>query len=391
VAQRQRSDEIDLWRGFVLLTIFVNHIPGNLIEHLTHRNLGFSDGAEPFVFLAGVSLAIAYGPKFSTEGFLAVARRCFRRAGQLYRTHLLLTAAFVAALAIIHLASGLDRFLATNGTAAVFGDTPRGVVGLVTMSYQIGYLNILPLYVVLMLWAPVALALARLHVAAALGASLLVYVAARYFGLALPNWPEPDAWFFNPFAWQFLLTLGIVAGLTWRERPVPLIRPLLTAALVYLGASAFVQTDGLGFFPGLHHQFYATFDLLKTDLALLRLLHFLALAYALTQVPVARLLGSTRVGRALAGLGRHGLPVFVAGTVLSLAGQLVMSLLEESHSGAVQVVGLGVTVVGAGCLFLLVRYREWTPTDSARLARAWRSRGSFAWSQLQPYRSFWRH
>ena len=391
MGHRQRSDAVDLWRGFVLLTIFVNHIPGNVLEHLTHRNLGFSDGAEPFVFLAGVSLALAYGPKFETEGFLAIAWRCLRRAGQLYRTHLVLTAAFVAAVATIHLASGLDRFLEANGTAAVFGDTSRGVVGLLTMSYQLGYLNILPLYVVLMLWAPVALALARLHVGAALGASLGLYVAARHFGLSLPNWPEPDAWFFNPFAWQFLMTLGMAAGLIWRHRPVPLVRPLLNAALVLLGASAFVQTDGLWLLPNLHHEFYATFDMLKTDLALIRLLHFLALAYALSQIPVARLLGSTGVGRALAGLGRHGLPVFVAGTVLSLAGQLAMSLVAENHSGAVQVVGLGTTLAGAACLFLLVRWREWTPADSVPVARARRARGWPAWP-LPPFsRFFWRH
>jgi hypothetical protein len=369
----RRSEIIDLWRGFALLTIFVNHVPGNLLEHLTHRNLGFSDGAEAFVFLAGVSLALAYGPKMGTEGFRSVAWRCVRRAGTLYRTHLALSVGLIAALACLHLGSGLDRLLQMNGTARVFGDgTPRAVIGLVAMSHQFSYLNILPLYVVLMFWAPLALALARLHALAALCASLTVYACARAWGLALPSWPEPDSWFFNPFAWQFLLTLGIVAGTTWAERPVPLVRPLLAAALAFLGASAFVQTDGFWLVPTLQQAFYASFDLIKTDLALLRLLHFLALAYVLIQLPVGPRLAGTPLGRALAGLGRHGLPVFVAGTVLSLAGQMAMMLVEETHSGAVQVVGLGITLAGAACLFLLVRIREWSAADAARLASALR-------------------
>src|SRR5690606_22420091 len=54
----QRIDSIDFWRGIVLLSIFINHIPGNVFEYLTHKNIGLSDAAEAFVFLSGVSVAL---------------------------------------------------------------------------------------------------------------------------------------------------------------------------------------------------------------------------------------------------------------------------------------------------------------------------------------------
>jgi hypothetical protein len=32
-------NEIDFWRGFALVTIFINHIPGNYFERFTFRNV----------------------------------------------------------------------------------------------------------------------------------------------------------------------------------------------------------------------------------------------------------------------------------------------------------------------------------------------------------------
>ena len=49
----REPNEIDFWRGFALLTIFVNHIPGNFFERFTFHNISIFDSAELFVFLAG--------------------------------------------------------------------------------------------------------------------------------------------------------------------------------------------------------------------------------------------------------------------------------------------------------------------------------------------------
>jgi hypothetical protein len=54
-----------------LVTIFVNHVPSNALEQLTTKNFGFSDAAEAFVLISGVSAALAYGPKFLAGAGLA--------------------------------------------------------------------------------------------------------------------------------------------------------------------------------------------------------------------------------------------------------------------------------------------------------------------------------
>jgi hypothetical protein len=36
-----RIDDIDFWRGFALLTIFIDHAPDNIFQHLTHGNFAF--------------------------------------------------------------------------------------------------------------------------------------------------------------------------------------------------------------------------------------------------------------------------------------------------------------------------------------------------------------
>ena len=53
---------VDFWRGFALVTIFINHIPGIYFERFTHRNVSISDSADLFVFLAGTS-AFLYARK----------------------------------------------------------------------------------------------------------------------------------------------------------------------------------------------------------------------------------------------------------------------------------------------------------------------------------------
>src|SRR3989442_8829496 len=75
-APAKRIDGIDFWRGFALLTIFIDHVPENIFQHVTQQNFGFSDAAELFVFLSGVSVALAYGTRFfDGETVVAVSRR----------------------------------------------------------------------------------------------------------------------------------------------------------------------------------------------------------------------------------------------------------------------------------------------------------------------------
>ena len=70
-AQPERDTRIDVLRALALLTIYIDHVPGTLFEHLTYKNFGFSDAAEAFVLISGISVALAYGMKFQPGSRLA--------------------------------------------------------------------------------------------------------------------------------------------------------------------------------------------------------------------------------------------------------------------------------------------------------------------------------
>jgi hypothetical protein len=128
------------------------------------------------------------------------------------------------------------------------------------LTQQLGYCNILPLYVILLLWAPAVLAMVRVSPWLALGVSLAIYAVARIVGLALPSWPEPGTWFFNPLAWQLVFTLGIVGCVLWRDRPIPKSPILYWGAAAALIVAAFGVTDGFWKLPGIRDGLFAHLD-----------------------------------------------------------------------------------------------------------------------------------
>src|SRR3954453_9663719 len=75
-----RDLRIDVCRGIALWFIFLNHVPNNIGSWLTLRNYGFSDTAEVFVFISGVTCAMAYGRARRCEGWSAVISRSLRRS-----------------------------------------------------------------------------------------------------------------------------------------------------------------------------------------------------------------------------------------------------------------------------------------------------------------------
>ncbi|MXQ12057.1 OpgC family protein [Microvirga makkahensis] len=362
-----RNTTIDFWRGLVLLIIFVNHIPGNLIEHITPRNYGFSDSTEAFIFISGMSIALVYGPRLPQGDLFSVVAQCLQRAFKLYRVHLALTAGAIVLFSVGYELSEEIGLIEEHGRSAVFGDTAKGVTGIILLGHQLGYFNILPLYIALMFWAPVALVLARVHVGLALLVSGAVYILARMGIATLHSWPEPGTWFFNPFAWQFLFTGGIVTGILVLASPVPYNRLLAIAALAIVTLSFVARTAGFGLFPWLQEIAFAKLDLVKQDLGLARIIHFLALAYLLTQFRIGAVLKTTLLGPDLVRLGQHSLTIFAVGSLLSALGQVVMTLAAVKSSASPQIIGMVFTLLGIIGLLALARYLEWNKNNlSAR-------------------------
>jgi hypothetical protein len=358
-----RVRDIDFWRGAVLIVILIDHIPGNPLEHFTPRNFGLSDSAEAFVFLSGLSVGLIYMPRARKYGIEPVAGGCLRRALKIYGVHIALTLAALAVFGAAYWMSGVSDLIEAHGRSFVFGSPADGLLGLALLSHQLGYFNILPLYVILMLWAPVALAMARRDPLFALVVSAGLYAAARVFGLNLPNWPEPGGWFFNPIAWQLVFTLGLVAAVLWRDGPPRATPWLVTLSAATVAGAALIVTNDAGLAPGLRDTATAHLDVAKQDLGLARLIHFIALAYLVATAPsLGRLIAPVirgAAGRAVQSLGRNSLAVFAAGSLMSACGQAALAAASPHTSrGIEQFAGLAYTVAAIAALFAVARWIE---------------------------------
>jgi hypothetical protein len=225
----------------------------------------------------------------------------------------------------------------------VLMDPARGIVGIVTLGHQLAYFDILPLYVVLLSLLPVLMWLARLHAVAALSASLALYVAAQMLGLKLPSYPGEGSWFFNPLAWQLLFTIGFTAGvMAQHDMPIRFHRAVFAAACAYLVfALAWVrlrfalEPDALPL-----PRFLWEPD--KQNLSLPRLLHVLALAYVIAHLPLSRRMRDLPPEHPIVLLGRHALPVFCLGSLLSALGQILRFRLGASLAFDIAFIGAGI-------------------------------------------------
>ena len=150
----RQANAVDFWRGFALVSIFINHIPGIAYERLTHRNLSISDSAELFVFLAGWSLGLLVAGGDKPIGSARLVLRLGGRAVQIYAAQILISSIALALLAATAYVLENPLILEWNNAAAVFQDPALTQIGLVLLTHQLGYFDILPLYVVLMLAAP---------------------------------------------------------------------------------------------------------------------------------------------------------------------------------------------------------------------------------------------
>src|SRR5256886_9235413 len=210
-----RDLRIDACRGFALWCIFLDHIPDNVGSWLTVRNYGFSDAAEVFMFVSGVTCALAYSKAWRCEGWTAVIRRTLRRSWDIYVAFLLLT---LACAILVHLAGG--GRLADDSNTRILLDHPGATLARAAiLQYRPVNTDVLPIFVLLhLLFAPLLWLLLRLP-NMTLGASLALYALVHVFGLTVPAGPNGH-WALHPPAWQTLVVLGAGWGLAGkRVRP----------------------------------------------------------------------------------------------------------------------------------------------------------------------------
>ncbi|MGX2039979.1 OpgC family protein [Methylocaldum sp. MU1018] len=350
---KHRNLKLDFFRGFALLIIFINHIPSNELLLYTPSHFGLSDAAEIFVFLSGYAAALAYGRSFRSSGLWLGSVRVFYRCAQIYGVHLVLFMLLAIVCVLGNAVFGEPDYIHQLNLRYFFDDTQEALLGLISLRYVPNYFDILPMYLVVMLWIPAVWAMSRIHLALALAFPIGVYLAMWLYGLEFSADPYSDRpWFFNPFGWQLIFFTGFAFGSGWikpPERKIGLAAACLIFVVLTLPLGAEQALRPTEFLIRLHDGLQPWLE--KTRLGPLRWLHFLALAYLATLFLRNREHWlNFRAVRPIVGMGQQSLPIFVVTMALSYIGGMMLD--QFGHGVPVlMAVNLG------GCAFLLLTAR----------------------------------
>ena len=363
-AAMERDLRLDFFRGLALFCIFLDHVPNNILAEFTLQSVMFADAAEIFILISGYTVGMVYGRAMERQGFLVAGIRVYHRVWQLYVAHVFLFMVFMAMVSYTEGALNKSLYAEEFGATNFLNEPGLALVQALILQFQPAFMDILPLYIVLLAILPLVLAVFRSWPAAVYLASFALWLAVQLdHRIALSAYPGPDqVWFLNPFAWQALFLLGawfgwrnIRGGVSW----------LSHRWLLWLAAALSLMALLIRFNWTLH-GLYDPIPVLvsgkllwpflsKTDLGFLRLVNMLAIALLVARLirPQARFLASSAAWPFLV-CGRNSLYIFCLGILLSVLGHLV---LNEFFGGlAMQ---FAVSVAGVVIMIAVAALLEW--------------------------------
>jgi hypothetical protein len=355
-----RDLRLDLFRGIANWAIFLDHIPNNVVNWVTTRNYGFSDAADLFVFISGYTASFVYARMMIDRGFIVGATRLMKRVWQLYVAHVFLFVIYIVTIGFVAIKFHDPDIINEFNVAGMIENPIETLSQGMLLKFKPVNLDVLPLYIVLMGTFPPILWLMLRRPDGVMVASLLLYIAARWFGWNLPAYPI-GTWYFNPFCWQLLFIFGawFALGGASDARGVIQSRYLLVAGVLYL-LFALVMTmagrfeDFGDLFPRWLFDAFNPND--KTNLAPYRFLHFVVIAFLVTRfVPKTWPGLEWKIFDPMIKCGQQSLEVFCVGVFLSFVAHFLLTL--SSGSFLVQVV---VSVGGIALLTLVAYYRNWS-------------------------------
>lgn len=356
-----RDPRIDFFRGLALIFIFWDHIPHNPLGQITLRNIGFSDAAEVFVFLAGYAAVLAYGKVLQRDGYLIACVKILRRTWVLYVVHIFLLAMLMGIVFYANSQVQTRDLVEEMGLTHFITNPQQALTDELLLRFKPNLMDPLPLYIVLLAGLPIVLPLLLRHTWAVVGVSMTVYLLAPKLGWNLANFSD-GVWYFNPVTWQFLFVLGGAAAIHGQRERAPQTRPLLRQPL-FLAAAVYSLLAGLitvsWRWPEIHDALMPAaisellYPISKTDLSPVRLLHFLALAYVTAKLlPDGRWTQNWLAGQTCR-MGRYSLEVFCLGVLLAPLADMVNALADEHWSMQVLT-----AIVGVGLMALLAAWLE---------------------------------
>ena len=302
------------------------------------------------VFLSGLASGIVYGRVARESGPSRAAARAFRRGVEIYLAQMVLIVLYFAQA--LFFAHWQERYL-HDANVAIFQSAP-GLTALQALILRYAPVNIdaLSLMVVLHLaFAPVLPLMVRRPTAVLIGSAAL-YAAAHWFDWSIPAYPRGFI-YFNPLDWQFLYIIAAWWALTGNDH----FRTLKASRVLSIGCAVFLLLAlviTLGWrYPALEWldpQWLSDliYPIEKGDLAVLRLLHFLALAFVCWHIiPSNHAILQSRLLRPLVRCGEHSLAIFCASVLLSFAAHFVLVQISNDLAAQCLVAAGGILIMSA--------------------------------------------
>jgi hypothetical protein len=366
----ERELRLDLFRGLALWLIFIDHLPPNLLTWFTIRNYGFSDATEIFIFISGYTAAFVYGRAMLEAGVVVATARILRRVWQIYVAHVFLFTIFLAEISYVATSFENPLYSEEMGIMDFLKQPDVTIVQALLLRFRPVNMDVLPLYIVLMLFLPLILWLMKWKADVTLALSAALYAVTWQYDLYLSAYPN-GFWAFNPFAWQLLFVFGAWCALGGAKRMSRILSSPITLwiAFAYLAASFFVTLTW--HFPQLNFLMPKRIEqwmypINKTDLDVLRFAHFLALA-AITVRFLPRNWSGLKSPwlRPLILCGQHSLEIFCLGVFLAFAGHFVLA--ERSGGAALHfVISVSGILIMCGMAWLISWYKHSADKSASR-------------------------
>lgn len=359
----QRDLRLDFFRGLALVFIFVDHIPENILSYFTLQAFQFYDAAEVFIFISGYTAALVYGRTLALQGPFYATAQIVRRAWQLYVAHIFLFTIFIAEVSYTVTTFSNPMYNDEMRVADFLEEPHVAIVKALLLQFQPTFLDILPLYILLLVIFPVILLGLRLHPLLVLIPSFLLYAVVQITDLAVSAYPEGHVWYFNPLAWQFVFTAGAALGLrrTTTRRQSPPAGAWLLIAMVIIGIGLMIKLSWTihgvwDTLPGLFLKYLWPVN--KNNLSPIRLIPFFAMVFVVgTLVPKEAPFLRFQVAKPLILCGQQSLEIFCLGILLSASGHFVLS--EYNSKTMTQ---LAVNLIGVVALCLTAKMIDWYKT-----------------------------
>lgn len=375
-ATSARDLRIDFFRGAALYMILFDHVGGDPISQFTYQRFGFSDAAELFVFLSGVSCGIVYPRVLQRYGWHGLFVSVAKRAALIYIYYL---AASIAIIALIVAAESATS-VSFDGQSMVtlHQDPVSAVISTINLTSPPDLPGILVLYLMLTLIAiPLFLGASQFNAYAALAISAAIWMISQFYPNLSPHLANHS--YLALLSWQFLFSIGMFFGLRYSFKAQPLLSTQMRKLALPIAWTIVVASFG---YRALRHFIVnyqsvadwflasSSFSHMKENLSALRLVHFLSVAWLIaTYVSNTNPLLKKTAANLIIQTGKNSLEIFCLSAILSVGLNILVTVYHPSVFVKLTVDGAVVALIAVTAMALSRRRRGRQKVFAPELAK----------------------